>query len=161
MEFSFLPLNPDTGDCANCTLTPKTGHDKMRQTNESLRKERVMDKKELLQYAREQFGASPEYLWARYPSYCVLRHAGNRKWFAAVMDVPGNKLGLPGDRTVEILDVKCDPVLLGSLLGTEGFLPAYHMNKSSWVTILLDGSVADDEITGLLNISYRLTEGKK
>lgn len=156
-----MPLNPDTGDRTNCTLTLKTDHDKMKQTNENLRKELFMDKKELLQYAQDQFGASPEYLWAKHPAYCVLRHVGNRKWFAAVMDVPRNKLGLSGDRMVEILDVKCDPVLLGSLLGTEGFLPAYHMNKSNWVTILLDGFVADDEIISLLNISYRLTEGKK
>ena len=119
-----------------------------------------MDRESVLRYARERFGSEPEYLWAKYPTYCVLRHGGNRKWYAAVMDVPGNKLGLPGTDAVEILDVKCDPRLLGSLLETEGFLPAYHMNKSNWVTILLDGSVPDGEIQNLLALSYDLTRGK-
>ena len=119
-----------------------------------------MDRERVLRYARERFGSEPEYLWAKYPTYCVLRHGGNRKWYAAVMDVPRNKLGLPGTDAVEILDVKCDPRLLGSLLEAEGFLPAYHMNKSNWVTILLDGSVPDGEIQSLLALSYDLTRGK-
>lgn len=117
-----------------------------------------MDKKAVLQYAHAQFGSEPEYLWAKYPTYCILRHTNNRKWYAALMEVPRNKLGLPGDSAIEILDVKCGPALLGSLLETNGFLPAYHMSKSSWVTILLDGSVPDGEITNLLTISYDLTK---
>jgi len=120
-----------------------------------------MDKVGVLKYAQEQFGAEPEYLWAKYPTYCVLRHINNRKWYAALMDVSAAKLGLAGDRVAEILNVKCSPVLLGSLLETKGFLPAYHMSKSSWVTILLDGSVPDSEITNLLTISYDLTKGKR
>lgn len=119
-----------------------------------------MDREKLLAYAREHFGSEPEYLWAKYPTYCVLRHTASRKWYAAVMDVPGSKLGLPENRVMEILNVKCEPILLGSLLGTKGFLPAYHMNKSNWVTILLDGSVSDVEIRNLLIISYDLTRGK-
>ena len=77
------------------------------------------------------------------------------------MNVSKRKLGLPEDKAVEILDVKCDPILLGSLLGREGFLPAYHMSKSSWVSILLDGSVPPEEIRDLLTISYDLTKKKK
>lgn len=119
-----------------------------------------MDKKELLKYIEEHYGAEPEYLWAKYPEYCIFRHASNRKWFALVLTVPGNKLGFPGDSMMDILDVKCGATLLGSLLETKGFLPAYHMNKSNWVTVLLDGSVPDDEIIGVLDISYSLTKGK-
>lgn len=106
----------------------------------------------------QQFGAEPEFLWARYPDTCVFRHTGNRKWFAVVMTVTGDKLGLPGQEPVDILDVKCDPILLGSLLGTPGYLPGYHMNKSNWVTILLDGTVPEEDILRLLDISYDLTE---
>ena len=119
-----------------------------------------MDRADILRYVRGQFGSEPEYLWAKYPTYCVLRHPDSRKWYAAVMDVPRNKLGLPGDEAAEILNVKCDPRLLGPLLETKGFLPAYHMNKSNWVTILLDGSVPDREVRSLLTLSYGLTGGK-
>ena len=48
------------------------------------------------------------------------------------------KLGLPGEDSVRVLVVKCDPILLGSLLGTKGFLPAYHMSKANWVSICMD-----------------------
>lgn len=116
-----------------------------------------MDRNAVIEYAREYMGAEPEYLWERYPTYCVLRHSGNKKWFALLADVQKKKLGLTDDGTVEILNVKCDGILLGSLLGRKGFLPAYHMSKSSWVTILLDGSADDEEIISLLNLSYELT----
>lgn len=83
-----------------------------------------MDKKALLEYAQEQFGSDPEYLWAKHPTYCILRHKNNRKWYAAAMDVPRSRLGLPENGSVEILNVKCNSILLGSLLGAKGFLPA-------------------------------------
>ena len=35
-----------------------------------------------------------------------------------------------------------------------GFLPAYHMNKQNWISIILDGSVPDDKIFPLLELSY-------
>ena len=59
-----------------------------------------MDRAKLLKYARVQFGSEPEYLWEKYPAYWVL---SNRKWYAAVMDVPGNKLGLPGNAPLQEL----------------------------------------------------------
>ena len=59
-----------------------------------------------------------------------------------------------------MLVVKCDPNLIGSLLTTPGFLPGYHMSKSTWITILLDGTVPVDEIRTLLDLSYDLTKTK-
>ena len=56
------------------------------------------------------------------------------------MNVPEHRLGLPGDGSVNVLDVKCDPRMIGSLLSEKGFLPAYHMSKSTWISVLLDVS---------------------
>jgi predicted DNA-binding protein (MmcQ/YjbR family) len=61
---------------------------------------------------------------------------------------------------VDILNLKCGPVLLGSLLGKEGYLPAYHMSKGNWVSIRLDGTVPEEDIFWLLGISYDLTRPK-
>lgn len=119
-----------------------------------------MDKTALLDYVRVQFGASPEYLWKNYPDYFVFRRPDNRKWFAAVMNVQREKLGLSGDGAVNILDVKCGAILSGSYLGRDGFLPAYHMNKTHWIGILLDGTVSPAEVKELLTVSYDLTAGK-
>lgn len=73
-----------------------------------------MGREKLLAYAREHFGSEPEYLWAKHPTCCVLRHTASRKRYAAVMDVPGSKPGLPEDRVMEILNIKCEPRERGS-----------------------------------------------
>ena len=72
------------------------------------------------------------------------------------MRVEEKRLHLTGDEAVDVLDIKCDPILIGSLRREPGFLPAYHMNKDSWISILLDGTVPDDRIMPLLGMSYDL-----
>ena len=120
-----------------------------------------MDRSALLQWALEEFGTEPEYLWASHPSYAVLRNSMGQKWYAAVMDVPREKMGLPGEGSAEILNVKCDPLLIGSLRQRPGLLPAYHMNKDRWVSILLDGTVPEEEVQELIQFSHELTLSKK
>ena len=51
------------------------------------------------------------------------------------MDVPKNKLGLQGEEMLEVVDFKCDPILIGTLREEPGFFPAYHMSKDSWITV--------------------------
>ena len=106
-----------------------------------------------------QYGTEPEYLWKKYPNYAVLRNSAG-KWYGAVMDVPKNKIGLGCEETVDILDVKCDPLLIGSLCMQQGFFQAYHMNKENWIGIMLDGSADEEQIKGLLDMSYQLTMPK-
>lgn len=114
----------------------------------------MTQRRRIAQYIQDRYAAEPEYLWARYPNYAVFRQSASRKWFAVVMDVPRKSLGLEGAETVDAMNVKCGPVLVGSLLAQEGFLPAYHMSKGSWVTVLLDETVPDEEIYPLLELSY-------
>lgn len=113
----------------------------------------------ILQYAATHYGAAPEYPWPKLPGYAVLRHGNNRKWYAIIMDVLPEKIGLSGSGYIDILDIKCDPVMSGSLLSQKGFLPAYHMHKGNWITILLDGSVEENLIFSLLDLSFDLTAG--
>ena len=54
------------------------------------------------------------------------------------MDIPKNKLGLQGEEMLEVVDFKCDPILIGTLREEPGFFPAYHMSKDSWITVALD-----------------------
>ena len=117
-------------------------------------------REDVLRYALEQFGTQPEYLWPKSPNDGVLRHQSGAKWYGVLMNLPRQKLGLPGEGTVDILNLKCGPVLLGSLLGKEGYLPAYHMSKGNWVSIRLDGTVPEEDIFWLLGISYDLTRPK-
>lgn len=56
-----------------------------------------------------------------------------------------------------MLNVKADPILIGSLLPLPGYFPAYHMNKENWISILLEESDLDKNIRNLLQMSYELT----
>lgn len=118
-----------------------------------------MDRTMIFQYVEDAYGTEPEYLWADAPGFAVLRNT-DRKWYGIVMDVPRNKLGLDGEETVDILNVKCGKLLPGSLRMKPGYLPAYHMNKEQWISILLDGSVPGEEIRALIDLSYDLTRKK-
>lgn len=108
----------------------------------------------VIQYARDRFGTEMEYLWADTPDCGILRHPSSKKWYAIMMGVHYSKLGLPGENLVDVLNVKCNPIMIGSLLSEKGFLPAYHMNKNHWISIQLDETVADEQIFPLLEMSY-------
>ena len=116
-----------------------------------------MGKQELLEWVKRQYGTEPDYPWA--DDNAVLRHRENRKWYGLVMEVERGKLGMPGAGSVCALNVKCEPVLIGSLRERPGFHPAYHMNKEQWISIRLDGSVAGDTIESLLDLSFVATKG--
>ena len=118
---------------------------------------RTLGRAGVLEQAARTFGSQPEHLWARTPSYAILRRPGSKKWYAAFMDLPHEKMGLPGEGKVEVLNVKCDPILIGSLLRQPGYRPAYHMNKTTWISILLDGSLPFNEVWRLVCLSCELT----
>ena len=56
---------------------------------------------------------------------------------------------------------KCDPMLVGSLRMKSGFLPAYHMNKNLWISIVLEGLENDGMIKNLIDWSYQVTAARK
>ena len=120
-----------------------------------------MDQAELARYARETWGTEAEHLFSETPETYILQHRENRKWYAVVMSVPRSKLGLEGEDPVFLLDVKCGPLLSGSYLGKPGVVPAWHMNKTHWIGVLLDGSAEEETVRELLEISYRLTAGRR
>ena len=112
---------------------------------------------ELVGYVLDTYRVRPEYLWPEYPETFVFRHTDNRKWFGVVMDVERGKLGLPGTGKVFLLDVKTGPLLGGSYLGQPGVVQAWHMNKTHWLGVLLDGSAPAQTIRELLELSFSLT----
>ena len=117
------------------------------------------DRAAVLRFAAEQYGTAPDYPWARSPESAVLR-CKNGKWYGLVMPVGREKLGLPADGVSDVLNVKCEPLMLGSVLMQRGFFPAYHMNKNNWISILLDGTVPLSRVTAALQMSYALTSAK-
>ena len=55
------------------------------------------------------------------------------------------------------VNVKCDPddaLAFRQVYGS--VIPAYHMNKKHWNSIVLDGTVPDAEICAMIDASYAL-----
>ena len=105
-----------------------------------------MNRTEFEHFILEHYDITPDYPWMKYPNFAAFRHIKNQKWFALVMDVPKNKLGLQGTSSISVVNLKCSPILIGSLRSEPGFFPAYHMNKDGWITVALDGSVSDEKV---------------
>lgn len=114
----------------------------------------------ILSFCEKTYGTKPDFPWENDTDNAVLRHSHSGKWYALLMRVKGKRLGLDTDQVKDVLNLKCDKAMLGSMLTKQGCLPAYHMSKSSWVSVLLDGSMPLEEVLVLLDMSYELT-GKK
>ena len=116
--------------------------------------DKFSQRERITQYIQDTYGTQAEYLWADSPGNAVFRHPASKKWYAAMMRVLPEKLGLAEGEALDVMDIKCSTIMIGSLLATKGFLPAYHMNKDHWISIILDGSVSDGQIIPLLELSY-------
>ena len=116
-----------------------------------------MNRSEPEVYIMEIYSTDSEHLFAKYPSFLVFRHNGNRKWFAVIMDIPRKDLGLPGEGQRQMVDLKCDPRLIGSFREEPGIFPGWHMNKAHWLSVALEACVEDEKIKFLVDMRYELT----
>ncbi len=110
----------------------------------------------LLTHAAEVYGNEPEFLWKETPQNGILRRADSGKWYAALLTVPQSKLGLASQAPVEIVNLHANPEAVAGVLSRPEIYPAWHMNKKSWFTVILDGSISDEELFAHLSESYRL-----
>ena len=121
-----------------------------------------MDRETLYHYIKNKYRVSPEFPWKRYRTNAVFRHTDNRKWFALVMTVGRDKLGLQSTAPVDVVNLKVDDMFFRDMIiQKEGIMPAYHMNKLHWITVLLDGTVPDEKVYDLLDMSYIATASSK
>ena len=113
-------------------------------------------------YIKKKYKVSPEFPWRKYPGNAVFRHDDNRKWFALIMDVEGDKVGVSGADYVDVINLKVDDMFFRDMLIQEdGIMPAYHMNKMHWITVLLDGTVPEERVKGLIGMSFMSTASAK
>ncbi|MFS9160971.1 MULTISPECIES: MmcQ/YjbR family DNA-binding protein [Streptococcus] len=111
--------------------------------------------KRIMAQVQKKYGNQLEYLWEKSPDTAVLRHEGNKKWYAVLMRIPWDKLEKGREGLVEAVNLKHDQV--ADLLSKKGIYPAFHMNKRYWISLTLDDSLSDDDVLDLLEISWNLT----
>lgn len=114
----------------------------------------------IFDFIGEEYGVQPEYLWEGDSDTAAFRHTDTKKWFGIIMKVKRSSLGLEGDGYADVLNVKCDPLLVDILVQKEGYLRAYHMNKRLWVSVLPDSGIDFGEVCELIDQSYEMTKKK-
>jgi len=108
---------------------------------------------------KEKYGDNPEFLWDKYPGFGTYRNPLTRKWYGLIMNVAGEKIGADY-KTAEIINVKVNPDDIPDLLKKEGIYPAYHMSKKSWVSVILDDTLKDEEIMEYIETSHKFSMKK-
>ena len=114
--------------------------------------------KRIMVQVQEKYGNQLEYLWEKSPDTAVLRHEGNKKWYAVLMKISWNKLEKGREGQVEAVNLNHDKV--ADLLSKKGIYPAFHMNKSYWISVALDDTLLDEEVLELIEKSWYLTTKK-
>ena len=118
--------------------------------------------KDVIAHITDAYDAEPEFLWEKYPGFCIFRNDRNRKWFALITQITARQLGLDRDDDVEVLNLRFDRhEALDFTSSHENFFPAYHMNKSNWYSVLLDGKLDNDAVFELIEKSYLLVNGRE
>lgn len=112
--------------------------------------------KKVIQYVQDTYQDELEFLWPKTPSNAIFRRKETKKWYTALLTIQKNKLGLPSDEVIEILDLRNQPEKVAALVDGQQFFPGYHMNKKYWLTICLDGSVSFEAIKELIDESFQL-----
>ncbi|MGX5721680.1 MmcQ/YjbR family DNA-binding protein [Shinella zoogloeoides] len=112
--------------------------------------------KRLIQHVRDTYRDELQFLWAKFPYNAVFRRQDNGKWYAALLVVKANKIGLGGDDEIEIIDFRVKPEYLSNIIDGDSYFPGYHMNKKHWVTARLDGSVTAEELCSRIDESYEI-----
>lgn len=84
-------------------------------------------------------------------NWTVMRHCQNKKAFAWIFERQGNIW----------VNVKCAEGWLQFWRQKyEAVIPAYHLNKEHWNSVILDGTVEESDIREMIGESYRLTAPK-
>lgn len=109
----------------------------------------IVNKEDIIEYCLELPNTYEDYPFPDDDFSVTIKHTSNNKWFALIMKVK-EKL---------YLNVKTNPDYSDILRNTyEYIIPAYHMNKEHWNTIIVDENVDVGIVKELIEQSYELTK---
>ncbi len=121
-----------------------------------------MTRDDFFRMVRDRFQINPDYPFAGDFINAVFRRKDNLKWFAIVMTVDAKKLGIGAFGELDIVNLKCTDEDRERLAEVENVLPAYHMNKKRWLTVVLDEQEDfDTQLIDLVDKSYSLVASSK
>lgn len=90
----------------------------------------------------------------------VVRRRDNQKWFAGIFAIKGYQVGHDTNEPMNIVNLKCESDLIPNLIHENGIYPAYHMNKTHWISVDIEGYEDIEKLKILVDMSYRLVDHK-
>lgn len=121
----------------------------------------MITREEIIKFAQQLPGAATDNPFDQDFDTTVLRHGNSGKWFGIILKAPCKKLGIDRDGETEILNLKCDPLMsFGLFQSCSAIIPAYHMNKYHWISIILEKEISKSLWEMLVRQSYSLTMKK-
>lgn len=110
---------------------------------------------EITSYIKRKYKVNPEFLWDKSSGNGVFRNKYNKKWFGIILNVSKDKLDSKyKQEEIEVINLKLDEAMIKELVKIDGFYKAYHMNKKSWISIILDNTLDNEIIYSLIDQSY-------
>lgn len=119
---------------------------------------KVNARSQAIEYMRQKFGTEPEFPWEDDPKSCTFKTAVSCKWYALIMTIPCKSLGLLGEDTVDVINLKLPPEQVAALHDGRQYFPAYHMNKKYWLTVVLNANTDFETLKKLIVTSHDLVE---
>lgn len=108
-----------------------------------------MNKREIIKYCTTLPSTFEDYPFPDDNITVAMKHLKNKKWFALLMEVRGELY----------LNVKTDSNYSELLRSSYDYIiPAYHMNKEHWNTIIISDKVDSSLVEELIEQSYELTK---
>ena len=106
----------------------------------------MQEKREIIDYCLTYKNVFEDYPFHD-PNWCVIRHKENNRVFAWIFEKDGHVW----------INVKCAPQWRDFWRNAfQSVIPAYHLNKEHWNSIILDGTVPDKEIQRCGGAIYEL-----
>lgn len=113
--------------------------------------------KKIIEYVKNKYEDDLEFLWDKLPSVAVWRNKNNNKWYGLLMIIKKSNLGGKTDDLIEIIDLRYPKESIDTIVDDACIFRGYHMNKKSWITIKLDGSVDTEKVCALIDQSYEIS----
>ena len=117
--------------------------------------------KEIIKYIKEKYNDDLEFLWEKFDNNAIWRNKQNYKWYGIILTITKDKLKLESEERIEVLDLRYQKGEVSNIIDNTRIFPGYHMNKDSWITIILDYSVSTKKMEELIDNSYNLSIGNK
>ena len=116
-------------------------------------------RKKVISLFKDKYGIEGETPWKDDDTSVVFRSLKNNKWIAIMLQIPSCKIGLKGEGKVDIVNIKHTESNVPCITDHRFIFPAWHMNKKSWITVLLSKELDWDYFASLVEESRTLVEG--